>query len=225
MKLLKLMKGDLRFQLAYGFYLLYGVYTAVYIALLWFFPDAWREKAAAVMIFSDPAAFGLFCMGGVVLLEKSERVLNALAVSPISVSAYILSKVLSLASLSVSVSLLLTLAGGCDAVPLRLLSVALTSGCFTLLGLIFAAGISGLTQYLMVTVPLEALCFLPPLIQLFWPGPVLWLHPFSSSMRLMEGNSGSLAYDLTLLCLLFAGLFLAAHRRVANMWRKLGGGL
>lgn len=225
MKLQKLISGDMRFQRAYGFYFLYGIYTAVYIALLWFFPAVWREKAAAVMIFSDPAAFGLFCMGAVILLEKSGRVLNALAVSPVSVSAYILSKVLSLALLSVLVSLLLALAAGCYAIPLRLLSVALTSGCFTLLGLILASGAAGLNQYLMVTVPLEAICFLPPLIQLFWPGPVLFWHPFSSSMRLITGDDGSLAYDLTVLILLFGCLFFAARCRVTKMWRKLGGAL
>lgn len=87
-----------------------------------------------MMIYSDPAALGLFFMGAIVLLEKSERVLNALAVSPVTIMEYILSKVTSLVVISVLVSLVLALTAGCDNIPLLLLSVALTSGIFTLLG-------------------------------------------------------------------------------------------
>ncbi|MFR1297115.1 MAG: hypothetical protein ACLSBH_17740 [Coprobacillus cateniformis] len=49
-------------------------------------PETWQETVASLMIYSDPAAMGLFFMGAIVLFEKSQRVLNSLAVSPIHIS-------------------------------------------------------------------------------------------------------------------------------------------
>lgn len=61
------------------------------------------------MIYSDPAAMGLFFMGAIVLLEKSQRVLNSLAVSPVKVSEYILSKVISLGVISSIVAMFIAI--------------------------------------------------------------------------------------------------------------------
>lgn len=109
MRIINLIKGDIRFQFKYGFYFVYAVFTAVYLSLIFVMPQSWREKAAAIMIFSDPAAMGLFFMGAIVLLEKSERILNSLAVSPVKTGEYILSKVISLLFISVLVGIAITL--------------------------------------------------------------------------------------------------------------------
>ncbi len=58
MRVKNLFGADIRFQAKYGFYFLYGVLTVVYIAVLLALPRSLREKAAAVFIFSDPAAMG-----------------------------------------------------------------------------------------------------------------------------------------------------------------------
>ncbi|MBE0600435.1 MAG: ABC transporter permease, partial [Firmicutes bacterium] len=80
MKAKTLVFADIRFQIRYGFYTIYGLFTLVYLGLLYALPDAWRGDAAAVMIFTDPAAMGLFFMGAIVLFEKNERVLDSIAV-------------------------------------------------------------------------------------------------------------------------------------------------
>ncbi|MDL2276353.1 ABC transporter permease, partial [Breznakia sp. OttesenSCG-928-G09] len=201
MRFIKLLLGDMRFQIKYGFYFLYMVFSVVYIMLLLIFPEAWREKAASMMIYSDPAALGLFFMGAIVLLEKSERVLNALAVSPVTTIEYILSKVLSLAAISMLVSLVLAVVAGINHIPMLLLSVAFTSGIFTLLGLIIATKINSLNGYLMATVPLEILCFVPPLIYLFHPVDILRYFPLSSSMVLITRSTHSAGYDIAILAL------------------------
>lgn len=223
MRFLKLLLGDMQFQLKYGFYFLYVLFGIVYIALLMIFPDAWREKAASIMIYSDPAALGLFFMGAIVLLEKSERVLNALAVSPVKTIEYILSKVVSLAVISVVVSFVLAVVAGSSNIFILLLSVALTSGIFTLLGLIVATKIESLNQYLMATVPLEVLCFVPPLIYLFCPAPVLRFYPLSSSMALITGSTHNGGYDIAILMFVFALLLVLTHGATEKMWKRLGG--
>ena len=82
MRLLRLTARDLRFQWKYGFYALYAVFTAAYLLTLAAVPESARRTVATVMIYTDPAAMGLFFMGAIVLLEKSQRVNLALAVSP-----------------------------------------------------------------------------------------------------------------------------------------------
>ncbi|HBF6649319.1 TPA: ABC transporter permease, partial [Clostridioides difficile] len=100
MRLKNLILGDIKFQFKYGFYFLYLFLSIIYICIINVFPTFMREKIAIIMIYSDPAAMGLFFMGAIVLLEKSQRVLNSLAVSPVKVSEYILSKVISLGVIS-----------------------------------------------------------------------------------------------------------------------------
>lgn len=96
MRLKKLFLLDMRFQAKYGFYFLYAVLTVIYIAVLFAFPENWKEKAAAILIFSDPASMGLFFMGAIVLLEKSQHTTCALAVSPVHATEYVIAKVSSL---------------------------------------------------------------------------------------------------------------------------------
>ncbi len=223
MRFIKLLLGDIRFQFKYGFYFMYVVFCVAYIWILLFFPAAWRQKAACMMIYSDPAALGLFFMGAIILLEKSERVLNALAVSPLTIMEYILSKVISLAAISTLVSLVLAIVAGSDNIPVILLSVVITSGIFTLLGLIIAAKINSLNQYLIATVPLEIICFVPPLIYLFYPADILRWHPLNSSMRLINGSTNHTACDMMILILIFLILFLIAHRTTQKMWKTIGG--
>lgn len=71
MRLKALLRGDIRFQYKYGFYFIYLLFSVLYIGLLYAFPEKWRGKAAILMIFSDPAAMGLFFMGAIVLFEKA----------------------------------------------------------------------------------------------------------------------------------------------------------
>ncbi len=223
MRLPRLIAGDMRFQWRYGFYFIYAVFCALYTFLLFAFPAPWRANAASVMIYTDPAAMGLFFMGAIVLLEKSERVLNALAVSPVRVWEYIAAKAISLMLISVLVALILALAAGLGNVWEVLLSVALTSVIFTLLGLIAATRISSLNRYVLVTVPIEVVCVVPPLIHLFAPGGVLRWFPLSGSVALIAGGSQNRLADILMLLLCMVCLWLIALRATAKMWKRLGG--
>ena len=73
MKLRRLVCGDIHFQWKYGFYFIYFVLTVIYVFGITALPDNWKHNAAAIMIYSDPAAMGLFFMGAIVLFEKSQK--------------------------------------------------------------------------------------------------------------------------------------------------------
>ncbi|MFO7584798.1 MAG: hypothetical protein R6W69_08715 [Anaerolineales bacterium] len=224
MKLLVLLRGDVRFQFKYGFYLLYLFFALFYIGLLAALPQDWRQKAAVLMVFSDPAAMGLFFMGAIVLYEKSERVLDSLAVSPIKVQHYVYSKLLSLALISTAVALAIGAFGGILARPLYFLAGALIGSLlFSALGLIIAARIHTLNEFIIFTVPIQIFINIPALVYLFGWQPVwLLLHPGVCMIELF--NAGPYA-PLALLILIAWTIPVIAYtsRVVERAFESLGG--
>jgi fluoroquinolone transport system permease protein len=144
MRLVALLTGDIRFQFRYGFYFLYLVFAVLYIAVLYALPEVWRAKAAALMIFSDPAAMGLYFMGAIVLYEKSEHVLSSIAVAPVSTIAYVLSKLVSIALISTVTALVIGVAGGAENALLIIAGVFPGSMLFSAVALMMAANIASL---------------------------------------------------------------------------------
>lgn len=223
MRLLTLIMGDIRFQFKYGFYITYAVFCVLYVFLLFVLPESWRKNAASIMIYSDPAAMGLFFMGAIVLLEKSQRVLNALAVTPVKVSEYIAAKLVSLMLISLGVSLILAFVAGLENIFAVFVSTALTSIIFTLIGLIAATRINSLNQYALVTAPIEIVCFAPPIIFLFAPRDFMRWFPLNCSIALIANNSRNMLFDVLLLFGMIICLYIIAYRATSRMWKSLGG--
>ena len=223
MKLRHLFLWDMRFQARYGFWLLYGFLTALYAAVLVSLLRSWRENAAALLVFSDPAAMGLFFMGAVILLEKSQRVTSFFAVSPLKAWEYVSAKVLSLGAIGLLVAAVLGVSARCGALPMMLLGTALSSVLFTLLGLIIAAGITSLNQFLLATVPVEILAFLPAVLHLFGVTPAfLRLYPANVCMDLIAGR-GCSPIGLIFTAVLIGLLYAAACQSVLKLWTSAGG--
>ncbi|MDF2616584.1 MAG: ABC-type transport system, multidrug-familypermease [Sedimentibacter sp.] len=224
MRIINLIKGDIRFQFKYGFYFVYAVFTAVYIALIFVMPLVWRERAAAIMVFSDPAAMGLFFMGAIVLLEKSERVLNSIAVSPVKTGEYILSKVMSLMFISVVVGITIILPTGTKSLFASVVGIAFGSAFFTLCGLIVAANISSLNQFLTTSVPIEIISFLPPIFYLFgYDSMLMLIHPGCIIISLISGNSKHLFLLSAILSMWLVTLYFIAHKYIRKMFQNAGG--
>ena len=167
MRLGRLICGDIHFQWKYGFYFIYFILTVLYVCGIAALPEHWKTDIASIMIYSDPAAMGLFFMGAIVLLEKSQKVLNAMVVSPVKISEYILSKTVALIAISTVIALILGLVSGSNHLLGIAVGTALTSAIFTMLGIIAATKISNLNQFLIVIMPIEIVCFVPPIAGLF----------------------------------------------------------
>jgi fluoroquinolone transport system permease protein len=189
-RVLPLLRGDIRFQFKYGFYYLYLFFSVFYAGLLFALPEAWRAKATALMILSDPAAMGLFFMGAIVLFEKSERVLDSLAVSPVRPWEYVLSKLVSLGLISTAAALAVGLPAGAVIRPLPFLAGVFFCSCLcSAAGLIAACKIVTLNQFLLAVAPVEILINVPAVAWLFGFQPG-WLaaHPGVAMMILCTGN-------------------------------------
>jgi fluoroquinolone transport system permease protein len=224
MRIRNLILGDVKFQYKYGFYFVYAVFTLLYVCLIYAVPSKWKGDASAIMIFSDPAAMGLFFMGAIVLLEKSQRVIDSIAVSPVKVSEYIMSKVLSLGIISTVVGCLIALTAGTANLMITMLGTFLGSILFSLAGLMAAAKITSLNQFLLVTVPIEIVCFLPPMAYMFgYNKTFLLLHPGCIIILLIHGNSINLLPLLILLCLWIGILYYFTYGIIMKMFREAGG--
>lgn len=221
MRLRNLFLLDMRFQAKYGFYFLYAVLTVIYFIILSALPENWLEKAAAVLIFSDPASMGLFFMGAIVLLEKSQHTPCALAVSPVRPMEYIAAKVGSLAAVSLVVAAALACAANMGNLHLVLLGTAVSSVIFTLLGIIIATKIASLNQFILWTVPIEVICFVPAVLHLFKITPA-WLryYPTNVCIDMVSGHTPSAAGALGVAATT-AVLFVLAEFCVLKMWNRL----
>lgn len=224
MRLRNLLIGDIRFQLKYGFYFIYSIFTLFYIFVLYALPEVAREKATTILIYTDPAAMGLFFMGAIVLLEKSQRVLDSIAISPVKASEYILSKVVSLGIVGTIVGALIAFAAGNDNLIGVIVGTFLGSIFFSLIGLMIAAKINSLNQFLVATIPFELLCFLPPLLYLFgYTKSFMLLHP---GCILIGMISGTMHYNPMLIIVLgvwMIGIYYLTYHIVKKMFQSVGG--
>ena len=224
MRLGRLIRGDIHFQWKYGFYFIYFILTLLYVCAIAALPEHWKNNIAAIMIYSDPAAMGLFFMGAIVLLEKSQKVLNAMVVSPVKVSEYILSKTVALIAISTIIAMILGLVSGSNHLLGIAVGTALTSAIFTMLGIIAATRISNLNQFLIVIMPIEIVCFVPPIVGLFVKLPDIFRFcPFTACMNLITGKNSLLSFDMVLVIATLIILYIVARRTVRHMWKSLGG--
>lgn len=94
-----MVKQDIRFQTRHGFYIVYGFVSLFYIIVLRWMPMEVRKYMAPVIVLMDPAAVGFFMAGAVILLERSQGVLDPLFITPLRLRHYIWSKAWTLALL------------------------------------------------------------------------------------------------------------------------------
>ena len=77
-----------------GILWLYVGLTALYILICHHLPPSMIRPVSSVLIFSDPSASGLYFMGAVILLEKSQKVSFYLSITPVKAVEYMTSKYL-----------------------------------------------------------------------------------------------------------------------------------
>lgn len=224
MRLWLMLRGDIRFQFKYGFYYLYIIFTAFYTGLLAVLPEAWREKAAILMIFSDPAAMGLYFMGAIILFEKSERVLDSIAVSPARTYEYTLSKLFSIGVISSVVGVAIGFLSNAVNISLScIFGIFLCSCLFSATGLVIATKSTSLNGFMLATIPAELVINIPAIIWLFgWRPAWLQIHPGVSLMEILEGKRLLLLPIVILSCWTILAAILAS-RAVKGMLRRIGG--
>jgi fluoroquinolone transport system permease protein len=197
----------------------------VYLIILGLLPQEARVTTAVILVFTDPAAMGLFFMGAVVLLEKSQRVNCSLAVSPIKVMEYILAKTIAFMITGTIVGGILCVYAGKEELFLALLGTALSSVLFSLCGLFIAVKIDTLNQFLLATVPFEIILCVPAILYLFKliQSPFWIIHPGIAAVELLKNTT-----DLWYLCILSLVFWTAvilkfSNRATVKFFTQMGG--
>lgn len=198
--------------------------SIIYICIINVFPTFMREKIVIIMIYSDPAAMGLFFMGAIVLLEKSQRVLNSLAVSPVKVSEYILSKVISLGVISSIVAMFIAITLNLDNIIISTIGTFFSSIIFSLLGLILASKASSLNQFIVLSIPIEIICFIPPILNvLLDTKSYANLYPFNICISLISGDKNFIMINILILISIIIIIYFITYYFICSSWKKVGG--
>jgi len=160
-----------------------------------------QTQVHSVLLFFDPALIGIMFVGALVLFEKSENVLQALVITPMNTDDYLLSKIISLTTLSVIsaaifMGLMIIFNNTSFNVFYLTLGIIITSIMLILLGFILVSRVNNINGYLLgMGLGFIVLTF-PPLLQLFgiYDSPVFYIWPTQASFILFDGvfNAASL---------------------------------
>ncbi len=227
-RLLSTMRLDATIQWRNRFYII-GVGLSLLLALgLAQFLQPEMVNAVLPMLF-------LFAIGGTTMLyvagllifEKDERTLEAVIVSPMRVSEYMLSKIVTLTLLATLESLIVVvLTQGLDGFNpgLLLAGIILMGVMLTLTGIIMIVRYDSITDFLIPVVTVSLVLQLPALYFTGISDSVLWLIvPTSAPVMLMWAawfpvESWQVVYGFVYSLVLIAGLYrwarLAFHKHI-----------
>ena len=199
---------ELRIQWRQGIYYAAGVVVLVWVAVLFALPPETRTLLLPFALFMDVSVFGVYLMAGMLFLEKGDRVLQALVVTPMPRGAYLLTKLASLTLIAVGASVFLTLViHGMRGVnwPMLVVGSALNAWLMTLIGFILAARYNSISEFLVPSI----IFLIPsqiPLLDYFgiWNSRLVYLIPTQPAMLLIAGalnglEAWQLAYALAYL--------------------------
>ena len=226
MRKVNVIKGDMFFQWKYGFYMLYLLMIIIYYVIFSFLTGHVKDTIVSICVYSDPAAMGMFFMGALILLEKSQRITNSIAISPVTVEEYILGKIVSVGIISEIVGVILMLQGHTENYFFCAIGIFAGSVIFSLCGIIVGAKIESLNQYIIGTLPFEIIGFVPVIlyrIGFMWDNKLMIIHPGCSVMRLIEGDTEMAVGAVASIVIWIILLFWRADISVRKMFRKSGG--
>jgi fluoroquinolone transport system permease protein len=223
--------NDIRYQVKYGFYLVYALISTLYIVALLFCPLEYRKIAASIIILTDPALLGTFFIGGIWLLEKREGLHKFWIISPLRSLEYIMSKAVSLSIISTLVAGLIALIGVREAVNylLLLVGVFLGSVVFTVIGLILATYARSVNQYMIIVTIPTTLLVTPAILTAFGISHIIFdILPGTAMWRLiavsLDIDTTSVLWIYSVLILWLVAVFYLACKSIPTAMQVEGGG-
>lgn len=181
---------DVRLQWRNGFYGAVAFLLAGFLLVVGQLPPFDAASVLPPLLLGNLMVATFYFMGGLLLLEKGEGILESLVVTPLAAGEYLLAKVLTLTALSVAESFAITLfAHGPDfGWPALFAGVTLAAALYCLLGFLVVIRYDSINEYLFPTILYTAFFVLPILDYAgLWGGGWMYLHPFQPSLLLMDG--------------------------------------
>jgi fluoroquinolone transport system permease protein len=188
----KLLVWDVRLQARENVYLFTVLTTLAFSTVLFLLPDRAPDTVVTGILFLDPAVVGTGFVGGIILMERSQNTLAALAVSPARPSDYVVSKIITLT--------VLTFAGGMALVgvaywPLPLdrairfvIAMAFTGVLGVVGGVLLVATANSMNHFIARAFPVSVVLYLAFLAHFdaitgVWAWILLGLNPGHAMLR------------------------------------------
>lgn len=224
-------KLDLLFQFRSGFHGIYLFLSGVYILIIQQLPKEWLSVVVPLVIFSDPAVLGFFFIGGLLMLEKVQGIVDFVHITPLKKGEFLMSKVISLTLLALiaSVSIAL-LSGSAFNVLLLIISVVLIASFFTMFGFLVALTSRSMNHYFGRVIPAMLLIIIPCFSLIGIPyGQFFYLFPSVSAAKLLMLTFGGGTFLDMVLCtmsmLVWNGLLFLYVTGRFDRYTLVGGGL
>lgn len=222
MRKLSLTASDMKFQFKYGFYYLYAFLSVLYIMIVQVMAKDFKDITAQILVFTDPATIGIFFMGAIVLLEKSQRIFPSLLVSPIEFKDYLFGKVMSFAFISVISAAAILYFSPAGITAVSIITIALGSVFFSILGMIAALNSRSMNDYLLISTLFEIIFCLPGVLYIFSVAKkYLFFTPGAVIVDGMKNNPLSIIYMVIWDTL----LILVTYKYMNKKYRKMGGAI
>ncbi len=213
---------EMRLQMKNGLYAIYILINLIYLFLLGYVPEAFKELTVSIIIFTDPTVLGMVFIGAFILLEKVGGVTDGIAVSPLGAEDYIKGKVFSMLFISLITSVVLAVAvKGIDFNIIGfMLILIISSMIFTMVGIIIAVYTKTINQYLMVSIGLNLIITVPlldyfKLIKL----PVSRIIPTYQMFSLIEktiAGKSMIGLEIIVLLIWLISIYLLTKRQVSQ---------
>jgi len=184
---------------AYPLYMLVALFYGLILRAV---PGAYKITASQLLLFIEPALLGFTFVGALILFEKKDGVLGALAVSPAEFRNYYWAKTLLMAFLSLVAAVVMIAIGvGISSRYFYMLwGVLLTSIVYTLIGVGLVAKHKSLDDYFITLVGVLIISILPFLgfhniIENEIINKILYIIPSYSSIYLLRAGFVSVAME------------------------------
>jgi fluoroquinolone transport system permease protein len=210
-------------------------WASLYVIVLWvvglsFVPPAALPWLVPFAIFFDLSVFGFYFVAAQVFLEKGERTLSALAVTPLRPTEYLLSKLAcnALAALGISLVLAIVFFGATFHAGWLTLGVITNAWLMIILGLSIAGRYQAISDFFLPSL-IYAMPSQLPLLDFFgiWRHWLIYLIPTQPSMLLIEAafrpvEPWELLYAAGYLALLLPLSLWWGNRVLAGILRRAG---
>ena len=223
-RLLATVKNDIRLQFRQGFYYATGFVLLLWLGLVSALPASLGYVMPAILL-TNMVITTFFFMGGLVLLEKGQGVLEGLIVSPLRIDEYLAAKVLSLGLIAVGESILIVIMArvmGFVAPPINwfwlVLGLVINAVTLTLLGLLLVVRYDSINEYLMPAALLTGIFELPALVYFGVPESILlYILPTQGPLLLLRYafepiSTGQLIYAIVYPLICIVGGFVLSRR-------------
>jgi fluoroquinolone transport system permease protein len=229
--LIAALRWDVTLQARNGFYWASAFLVIVFGALLLSISDVIHEQSALwvpAVILTNLQITTFFFVGGLMLLEKDEGTLSALAVSPLSPAGYLTLRIVGLTVLAAADTFAVVWLGfgAVGTWPLIVAGTTALGVIYTAFGVVIAARYDSVNA-LLLPASVVILMLMLPLLPHFGLGAagLFILHPLEPALTLLRGayqplTGGDMVFAVTGSLAWSAITFIWAHGSVRRLMRQ-----